>query len=62
MGTNSKGCFLGGMGRKSLVFFKTERWEFLFFQGSMFLVVWDGVFIESGWVSFSFFVFFSFVI
>ncbi len=28
MGINPIGCFLGGMGRKSLVFFKAGRWDF----------------------------------
>jgi hypothetical protein len=32
MGTNPKGCFLGGMGRRSFwLFFKVGRWDFFYF-------------------------------
>ncbi len=31
MGTNSKDCFLGGMGGRNLCFFKEGRWDFFNF-------------------------------
>jgi hypothetical protein len=43
------------------LFFKEGRWDFLNFSSIILLVVWDGVFRESGWVFFFLF-FFSFVI
>jgi hypothetical protein len=43
------------------LFFKEGRWDFFYFPSIILLVVWDGVFRESGWVFFFFF-FFSFVI
>ncbi len=53
MGTDPKGCFLGGMGRRSLVFFKAlKRRIFLIFQGIILLAVWDGVFAKSRWIFF----------
>jgi hypothetical protein len=49
MRTNPKGCFLGGIGRGSLVVFQGRNVGFfLIFQGIILLVVWDGVFGESG--------------
>jgi hypothetical protein len=51
MGTNPKVCFLGGMGGRSLVVFQGRKVRFLkFFQGIIFLVVWDGVVGERGWI------------
>jgi len=42
METNPKGCFLGGMGRGSLVVFQGKKVGFfLIFQGIILLVVWD---------------------
>ncbi len=62
MGTNPKGCFLGGIRRRGLVFFfEAWRWDFLIFQGIILLVMWGRVCGGSGWVCF-FLVFFSFVI
>jgi hypothetical protein len=57
MGTNPKVCFLGEMGRKSLVVSQSRKVNFfLKIQGINFVVVWDGVVGERGWV----FVFLSF--
>jgi hypothetical protein len=41
METNPKGCFLGGMGRGSLVFQGKKVGFFLIFQGIILLLVWD---------------------
>jgi hypothetical protein len=58
MGTNPKGCFLGDMRRRSLVVFEGRKVNFfLIFQGIILLVMWDGVFGESGWVFFCVFFF-----
>jgi hypothetical protein len=61
MGINPKVCFLGDMGRRSLVVSQSRKVRFfLKIQGINFLVVWDGAVGERGWAFF--FVFFSFVI
>ncbi len=61
MGTNPKGCFLGGIRGRSLVVFRGRKVGFLIFQGIILLVMWGGVFGGSRWVCF-FLVFFFFVI
>jgi hypothetical protein len=61
MGTTPKVCFLGGMGRRSLVISQTRKVGFsLIFQGIIFLEVWNGGWLEKGGLVF--FSFFSFVI
>jgi hypothetical protein len=50
MRINPKGCFLGGMGGRSLIFFQGKKVGFfLIFQRIIVLVVWDRVFGESKW-------------
>jgi hypothetical protein len=45
MGTNPKGCFLGGMGGRSLLVFQGSKAGFKKkIQGIILLVVWDEVF------------------
>jgi hypothetical protein len=61
MGINPKGLFLGGMGRKSLAFSQGRKVGFFNFPRNWFLVVWDGVVGERGWV-YIFLSFFSSVI
>jgi hypothetical protein len=61
MGTNPKVCFLGGMGGRSLVISQSRKVGFLKkIKGIIFLVVWDGVVGERGWVYIYIFFFFSF--
>jgi len=45
MGTNSKRCFLDGMGRKSLVVFQNRLVGFFNFS-KIILAVWDGYFFS----------------
>jgi hypothetical protein len=56
MGTNRKACFLGGMGIKRLVVSQGRKVGFSKkIQQIIFLVVWDGVVEERGWVYLFFF-------
>ncbi len=59
--TNPRGCFLGGMGGKSLVVSQGRKVGgfFFVFERIISLVVWDGVVGERGWV-YLFFPFFFF--
>jgi hypothetical protein len=51
MGIDPKGCFLGGMGGRSLATFQgLEKVGFLKIRGIILLMVWDGVFGENRWV------------
>jgi hypothetical protein len=55
-GNQPKELFIGWHGREKFgCFSREEGGIFLIFQGIILLVVWDGVFGESGWVFFSFF-------
>jgi hypothetical protein len=61
MGTNPKGCFLGGMRGKNWLFFEVGRWDLNFFpKNYLFGSVGWGVWRKQ--MGFFFWFFFSFVI
>jgi hypothetical protein len=63
MGTNSKGCFLGGMGGWSLVVFQSREVEFfLFFEELFFWWCGMGCLEKVDFILFYFWSFFSFMI
>jgi hypothetical protein len=60
IGSYPRGCFLGGMGGRSLVVSQGRKVGgfFFVFERIISLVVWDGVVGERGWAYLFYFLFF----
>jgi len=49
-GTNPRGCFLSGMGGKSLIVSQGRKMGIFVLSRIIYLMVWDGVVGNMGWV------------